>query len=170
MPRVDPNDPRPPYHQIADDVRQQIASGALSEGDKLPSIRELATAYGVAPMTVHQAVRVLRDERLLVSYQGRGIFVDSAAQPRVDASLVAQPFDQQTAAHLAGIQGRLDAIENRLNDDEPKRNDLANLQQDVADLRAHLIDLYARTGHRYPHPGQTQQARPAPPRRKASGG
>ncbi len=44
-------------------------------GEKLPSGNELAKRYGVARMTVQQAIRLLRDEGLIVSRQGSGVFV-----------------------------------------------------------------------------------------------
>jgi DNA-binding GntR family transcriptional regulator len=71
----DTNDPRPPYLQVADNLRREIAQGQFTPGQKLPSGRNLARQYGVAPMTINHAMAVLRDEGLVVSYQGRGVFV-----------------------------------------------------------------------------------------------
>ena len=45
------DDPRAPSVQIADDLRSRIEGGEFAPGAKLPSIRELASQYGVAPMT-----------------------------------------------------------------------------------------------------------------------
>jgi GntR family transcriptional regulator len=73
--KVDPNDPRPPYAQIADDMREAIRSGELAPGQRLPSGRDLATQYGVALMTIQKALATLRSEGLLHSYRGRGTFV-----------------------------------------------------------------------------------------------
>ena len=75
MAAVNPNDPRPPYVQIADDLRRAITSGELKPRDRLESGRDLAKRYGVAPMTVNSAISALRDEGLLTSWQGRGVFV-----------------------------------------------------------------------------------------------
>jgi Bacterial regulatory proteins, gntR family len=44
-------------------------------GEKLPSGNELAQRYGVARMTTQQAMHILRDEGLIVSRQGSGVFV-----------------------------------------------------------------------------------------------
>lgn len=44
-------------------------------GDRLPSGKDLSATYGVARMTIQQALRVLRDEGLIVSRQGSGVFV-----------------------------------------------------------------------------------------------
>src|SRR6266545_3826619 len=72
---LDPDDPRPPYVQVANALRDAITSGTLRPGEKLPSGSDLAERYGVARMTVQNAVRLLRDEGLIVSRQGSGVFV-----------------------------------------------------------------------------------------------
>jgi DNA-binding transcriptional regulator YhcF (GntR family) len=72
---LDPDDPRPPYQQVANALRAAILTKKFAPGDKLPSGSELAQRYGVARMTVQQAVRLLREEGLIVSRQGSGIYV-----------------------------------------------------------------------------------------------
>src|SRR5687768_3677037 len=71
------DDSRAPYLQMADDLRQAIRSGSLGPGDRLPSTRELMEQYGVANMTVQNALRVLRDEGLIYGVPGRGSYVRS---------------------------------------------------------------------------------------------
>ena len=76
------NDPRPAYLQVADDLRASIADRTLKPGQRLPSGRELARRYGVAPMTISHALGILRSEQLVEAYQGRGVFVtDHAGSP-----------------------------------------------------------------------------------------
>lgn len=77
---LDPDDPRPPYVQVANKLRDAIRTGTLHPGEKLPSGSELASRYGVARMTVQNAIRLLRDEGLVVSRQGSGVFVRSRAE------------------------------------------------------------------------------------------
>jgi DNA-binding transcriptional regulator YhcF (GntR family) len=72
---LDPDDPRPPYVQVAQALRAAILTRIFLPGDKLPSRTELAKKYAVAPMTVQNALRELRDEGLIVSRQGSGVFV-----------------------------------------------------------------------------------------------
>ncbi|MEV2277928.1 winged helix-turn-helix domain-containing protein [Nocardiopsis sp. NPDC049922] len=72
---LDPEDPRPPFQQVAAALRAAILTRKFQPGDKLPSGPELAKSYGVARMTVQQAIRLLRDEGLVYSQQGRGVFV-----------------------------------------------------------------------------------------------
>ena len=57
----DPDDPRPPYQQVANAVRAAILTRTFKPGDKLPSLNELSERYGVARMTVQQAMRILRE-------------------------------------------------------------------------------------------------------------
>lgn len=75
MDALDPDDPRPPYQQVANNLRAAILTRKFVPGEKLPSGPELAKSYGVARMTVQQAIRILRDEGLVVSRQGSGVFV-----------------------------------------------------------------------------------------------
>ena len=72
---LDPDDPRPPYVQVANALRAAILTKTFSPGDRLPSRNELAKKYNVAPMTVQNALRELREEGLIVSRQGSGVFV-----------------------------------------------------------------------------------------------
>jgi GntR family transcriptional regulator len=72
---VDPTDPRPPYRQIADQLRDAIRGGELSPGSQLPSERELVERYGTAPQTVREAIKVLKGEGLVVGMRGRGVYV-----------------------------------------------------------------------------------------------
>jgi DNA-binding GntR family transcriptional regulator len=74
---LSPDDSRPPYLQIAEQLRGQITSGRFSPGDQLPSATDLAAEYGVARNTVRSALRLLADEGLLVARQGHGVFVRS---------------------------------------------------------------------------------------------
>jgi len=71
--RVD--DSQAPYLQVAEELRQAIQRGSLKSGDRLPSIRELRERYGVASMTVQNALRLLRSEGLVYAVPGRGSFV-----------------------------------------------------------------------------------------------
>lgn len=75
MQDLDPDDPRPPFKQVASALRAAILTRSLKPGEKLPSGPELAKRYGVARMTAQQAIRLLREEGLVVSRQGSGVFV-----------------------------------------------------------------------------------------------
>jgi|SRR5215211_1616961 len=75
MAAVSSNDPRPPYMQIADELRRAISAGELKPGERLESGRNMARRFGVAQMTLHNAITALKDAGYLVSWQGRGVFV-----------------------------------------------------------------------------------------------
>lgn len=71
----------PRYPQIAADLRGQIDRGELAPGAKLPSERVMAEQFGVTRGTIREAVKVLRDEGLVVPVHGSGVFVRD--QPRM---------------------------------------------------------------------------------------
>ncbi|KIF69262.1 GntR family transcriptional regulator [Streptomyces sp. AcH 505] len=79
---IDREGPVPPYRQIADQLRAQIADGTLPVGRRIPSLVELEQQYGVARDTLRKAVRVLKDEGLVETVSGMGVFV--IAQPDGD--------------------------------------------------------------------------------------
>lgn len=72
---LDPDDPKPPYQQVANRIRASILTGEFSPGEKLPTGEQLTDIYGVARMTVQKALQILRDENLIVSRQGAGVYV-----------------------------------------------------------------------------------------------
>lgn len=74
MSLLDPDDPRPPYQQVAAAIRAAILTRTIAPGDKLPSQKELGERYGVARMTVQQALRILKDDGLVTSRQGSGMY------------------------------------------------------------------------------------------------
>ncbi|TFE53188.1 GntR family transcriptional regulator [Streptomyces sp. ICN441] len=106
---VSPDDPRSAYAQVADDLRQRIATGVVKAGQRLDGNAKLAEQYGVAAMTVRHALDILRDEGLIVSQQGRGTFVANDP-PGEEAS----PRDQQMADELTEIKAALELINSRL--------------------------------------------------------
>jgi GntR family transcriptional regulator len=77
MSPLDPRSPEPAYRQIADELRAAIKRGELAPGDRLPSEAELVERYGTAQGTVREAIAVLRAEGLVMSRQGRGVFVQT---------------------------------------------------------------------------------------------
>ncbi|MEU6698713.1 GntR family transcriptional regulator [Pseudonocardia sp. NPDC046786] len=83
---IDRRADRPPYKQIADQLRAAIESGELSPGDRIPSEATLIDHYGVARMTVRQAIQELRAEARVVAEHGRGVFVRTPVQVRRLAS------------------------------------------------------------------------------------
>jgi len=79
---VNPDDPRPLYVQIVDEVRRGILGGTLGPESPLPSVRELARDLRVNPNTVQQAYRELEREGEIYVRRGQGSFVTPGAGPR----------------------------------------------------------------------------------------
>jgi DNA-binding transcriptional regulator YhcF (GntR family) len=104
---LDPDNPRPPYMQIANALRAAILTKQLAPGEQLPSGNELAKRYGVARMTVQQALRVLRDEGLIVTRQGSGVFVRGRSERPVGLRPhVERAFERpQVSIDFAGFSG-----------------------------------------------------------------
>lgn len=72
---VDQWDPTPIYQQIANLIADQIESGELAPGDRLPSESTLMQTHGVARETVRRAMAELRNRGLIVTIHTRGSFV-----------------------------------------------------------------------------------------------
>jgi GntR family transcriptional regulator len=65
----------PRYVQVASVMRQRIDSGRWRTGDKISTIEELEAEFGVARITIRQAMDILREEGLVDAHQGRGTFI-----------------------------------------------------------------------------------------------
>ncbi|WP_285697424.1 HD domain-containing protein [Actinomadura sp. NBRC 104412] len=80
MQRIDPADKRPANVQIAASIRAAILTGEIEPGEQLPSTHELADYFGVARMTVQNAVRSLKEEGWVDSRVGSGVYVKEQAK------------------------------------------------------------------------------------------
>ncbi len=67
-------DPRPIYEQLEEKLRRLILSGAIAEGEKLPSVRELASQLAINPNTIQRAYRELEQNGFIYSVPGKGSF------------------------------------------------------------------------------------------------
>lgn len=72
--------PEPIYRQLVDQVRRLVAGGQLAPGDAMPSVREVAQALAVNPMTVSKAYGLLEMEGLLARRRGLGMVVAEQAR------------------------------------------------------------------------------------------
>jgi GntR family transcriptional repressor for pyruvate dehydrogenase complex len=75
------------YEQIAQSIREQIVRGQLVQGQRLPTERELALAYGVGRNAVREAVRSLASDGLVEVRQGSGTYVSNATSSALGDSL-----------------------------------------------------------------------------------
>ena len=114
MVHLDYRDARPIYAQIIDTYHSQIAAGVLQNGDKLPSVRDLASQLAINPNTIQRAYRELEMAGWIATVPGKGCFVcgipGEAAREQQD---LLQQFDKITTELLAsGVT--LDALTQRL--------------------------------------------------------
>ncbi len=79
-------DDQPIYRQLHDKILALILSGALKEGEALPSVRQVASDYQINHLTVGKAYQELVDAGLVEKRRGIGMFVVSGAQQQVAAS------------------------------------------------------------------------------------
>lgn len=93
--RVDTTSPVPPYEQIRAQLAALITTGRLTEDERLPTVRQLATDLGMAPGTVARAYRELETAKLIRTRRGAGTRV--AALPPAP-----KHPDQVQLAALAG--------------------------------------------------------------------
>ena len=75
MVHLDYRDVKPIYTQIMDNIKNQIASGVLQPGDKLPSVREQAQTLSINPNTIQRAYRELEAAGFIQTLPGKGCFV-----------------------------------------------------------------------------------------------
>ena len=74
------NEDAPMYRQLRDRVVAMILEGVLTDGDALPSVRNVAAEYRLNPLTVLKGYQELVDEGLVEKKRGRGMFVTEGAR------------------------------------------------------------------------------------------
>jgi DNA-binding FadR family transcriptional regulator len=96
--------------QIVEDLRNQILSGALPDGARLPSERELAAQYDVSAPTIREAVRVLTAMGLLNTRNGSRttVIADGYTLLAMSIASVVQ-FEKMSAMDVLGVLGALNA-------------------------------------------------------------
>jgi GntR family transcriptional regulator len=104
---LDPQSPLPLFRQIVDQIRRLIALGALKEGDRLPTVRELAVRVRVNRNTAARAIQQLETEGFVRTRVGQGTYVASPS-PRIDPRVADSEIDSALdrvlmEAHLGGV-------------------------------------------------------------------
>lgn len=95
-----------PYQQLVQQVRHALRLGLLNEGDRLPTVKDVAKQTAVNPNTVLKAYRELEHDGLVAARPGVGTFV---TRTLADGTLAAQgPLRKElqrwlTKARLAGL-------------------------------------------------------------------
>lgn len=86
----------PLFAQIAERLAEEIADGGLAEGERVPSMNELAAFYRINPATAAKGLNLLADDGLLEKRRGIGMFVATGARKR----LLAQRRDQFASRYV----------------------------------------------------------------------
>jgi GntR family transcriptional regulator len=112
---ISQSDKRPMYLQIIEQIKQRIAVGDWTEGQPIPSIRQLAVDLEVSVITVKRAYLELEREGVIVTQQGKGSRV--ASTPGLGSQLQQRELQQhlEEATRLAAMLGiRPKELEHRL--------------------------------------------------------
>lgn len=117
----------PIYRQLVEHVRRRIASGQISAGDEIPSVRELAQQLAVHPMTISKAYSLLEGEGLLERRRGLAMRVapqHQRAQPAASRIALLRPALVRAAAEARQLQlpkrTALKLFEDILDEDETR--------------------------------------------------
>lgn len=87
---------RPIYEQITSQIKGQIMSGELAQGERLPSIRALASSLRVSAITTKRAYADLESQGFIETVQGKGSFVAGG-----NAELLREERLREIEGHLA---------------------------------------------------------------------
>ncbi len=79
--RLDLHSRVPIYVQIVEQVHALVAAGTLEAGSQLPTVREMASELRINFNTVARAYRLLHEEGVISTQQGRGTYVMEQAPP-----------------------------------------------------------------------------------------
>jgi GntR family transcriptional regulator len=90
-----PDDPRPVYRQIADEVQRAVSVGVLKPGDPLPPTRALAAELKLNANTVQHAYRTLVHEAVIQMRRGLGAFVADKPRESKRAATIAREIAER---------------------------------------------------------------------------
>ena len=112
---ITPNDDRPIYVQIMDEIRRAMVIGTLRADEALPSVRQLSADLRVNPNTVQQAYRELERDGVVYVRRGQGTFVAEALSAQPDRDKLASSVAERALreAYRSGLTATelLDAIQ-----------------------------------------------------------
>jgi GntR family transcriptional regulator len=93
----------PIYTQIVNQVQAQVASGNLKPGDQLPTVRALAEELRVNFNTVARAYRILDEERVISTQQGRGTYITEIPPPKVSEKFRREALKELTQRYISEV-------------------------------------------------------------------
>lgn len=107
-------DARPIYEQVKDGMRRLMITGAIQTGEKLPSVRSLASSLAINPNTIQRAYESLEAEGYLQTVAGKGSFAaEQTPQNTVRRDALLRQFDA-AATELLFLGMTLEELSRRL--------------------------------------------------------
>lgn len=105
MIQLDLSDHRPLYEQIKEKIKELIIAGAISQDEKIPSVRELAQQLTINPNTIQRAYRDLESEGYIYSVRAKGSFAAPAAHIRKRAEITELEAEFEASVRQARFLG-----------------------------------------------------------------
>ena len=124
---INPGSAEPIYRQVLEQLRRRIASGQLVAGQEIPSVRELAQALAVHPMTISKAFSLMEADGLLERRRGLSMVVaaqHARAQSSASRTEQLRPTLEKAAAEARQLEvpaaQALKFFQHLLNEGQPK--------------------------------------------------
>jgi len=116
------NEDQPIYRQLRDRVVAMILEEVLTDGDALPSVRNVAAEYRLNPLTVLKGYQELVDEGLVEKKRGRGMFVNEGARTKLLKAERQRFLEKEWPLVLATIERLNLNVADLLNEAESKNS------------------------------------------------
>jgi len=110
------NDQQPIFRQLKEKVVELIIDKEVSEGEAVPSVRQVAADYQINPLTVSKAYQELVDESILEKRRGLGMFVTESAREKLLESEKSHFLDIEWPKILQRIERLGLSIQSLVND------------------------------------------------------
>ena len=101
--RLNPSAGTPLYLQLVEHLKHSIATGAITAGEQLPSVRKMAEDLLINPNTVVRAYRDLESEGIVELRHGSGVFVHESVSARTDLMKKAEPIIRSAVDRLESL-------------------------------------------------------------------
>ena len=105
--RIDADSATAPFEQVRTQIAAAVATGRLSAGTRLPTVRQLAADLGLAANTVARAYRELEADAVIATYGRRGTFVRSEVVDEPTVHSLAAENARAAAADYVHVVRRL---------------------------------------------------------------
>ncbi|MCQ4118261.1 GntR family transcriptional regulator [Rhodococcus tibetensis] len=112
---IDPDSPTAPFDQLRLQIIEQVRTGRLIAGTKIPTVRALAVEVGLAPNTVAKAYRELGEQGVIESRGKQGTFIAGGGDPiRVGGEKAATRYVQELRKLGVSDEEILDFVQSAL--------------------------------------------------------